>query len=69
MTTYHVLNEHTLCYKQDESILYGVLAGKPHLGGHDWINGAISVSPLDSLREASIADFDFFRVSHKGYIS
>tara|TARA_R110002124_G_scaffold128157_2_gene288536 strand:- start:14910 stop:15119 length:210 start_codon:yes stop_codon:yes gene_type:complete len=68
MTTYHVLNEHTLCYKQEGSTVYGVLAGKPQLGGHDWKNGSISVSRLDDLRDATLEDFEFFRVRPNGHI-
>lgn len=69
MTTYHVLNEHTLCYLQEGSSVYGVLAGKPQLGGHNWINGAVSVSRVDKLRPATRDDFEVFRVCHKGHIS
>ncbi len=69
MTSYHVLNENTLCYLQDGSSLYGVLAGKPQLGGHNWINGPVAVSNLDKLRPATLEDFDFYRVCPKGHIA
>lgn len=69
MTSYHVLNENTLCYLQEGSSLYGVLAGKPQLGGHDWINGPVAVSSLDVLRPATLEDFDFYRVSPAGHIA
>lgn len=66
---YFVLNEHTLCYSQEGSSLLGVLAGKPQLGGHDWLNGPINVSVSDTLRAATLQDFEYFRVSSTGHIS
>lgn len=68
-TTYYVLNGHTLCYLQPGMTFYGVLAGKPGLGGHDWKNGPISVTESDTLRPATLEDFAFFRVSPKGHIA
>ncbi|OSO51462.1 hypothetical protein BV363_03017 [Pseudomonas syringae pv. actinidiae] len=69
MTSYHVLNENTLCYLQDGAGLYGVLAGKPQHGGHDWINGPVVVSSLDKLRPATLEDFNFYRVCPAGHIA
>ncbi len=66
-TTYHVWNEHTLVYKTPHSMLYGVLAGILHKGGANWINGP--VLPLDDeLRDATLKDFESFRVCPKGHI-
>jgi hypothetical protein len=69
MTSYHVLNENTLCYLQEGSTLFGVLAGKPQLGGHDWLNGPVAVTGSDNLRSATLADFETFRVSPTGHIA
>jgi hypothetical protein len=69
MTKYYVLNENTLIYSQEGTTLYGVLAGKIQLGGHDWLNGPISVGRLDVLRAATLEDFEYFRVDPKGHIA
>lgn len=125
LTTYHVLNEHSLCYAMGEPLLasyvvtyheeedvwgdgelefhcmaedaehaaeqclnaypdciilatneiapapraLAILASKPQLGGHDWINGPVSVGPADMLRPATLDDFDFFRVDPTGHIA
>jgi hypothetical protein len=66
---HYVLNEHTLCYSQVGTSFYGVLAGKPQLGGHDWKNGPISVVSTDTLRPATLEDFEFYRVCPKGHIA
>lgn len=70
MVKYFVKNANTLGYINDEQPnMFGVLAGKPQLGGDDWMNGPVPVSPSDKLVPATIADFDFFRVCHKGHIA
>lgn len=62
-TSYHVLNENTLGYiKQERPNWFGVLAGKPQLGGHDWKNGDVFIGRLDVIRPATLVDFDFYRV-------
>lgn len=64
---FYVLGEHTLGYVYEEQPdLLGVLAGKPQLGGHDWKNGPVAFDPA-KLRVATVDDFEFFRVCHKGY--
>lgn len=64
-----VLDEHTLCYRVEGSeSLLGVLAGSVQRGGHNWLNGPVSIGPSSKLRDATIADFDFYRVSHVGYL-
>lgn len=65
-TTYHVEGEHTLLYRKPGDTLYGILAGKPLLGGRDWKDGICAPNPAD-LRPATEADFHFFRVCSKGY--
>lgn len=68
MATCYVLNENTLCYSQEGSPQYGVLAGKTLLGGHSWMNGPIEVVCTDTLRLATHEDFESFRVDSKGYL-
>lgn len=69
MSKYVVKNENTLCYRQEGSELLGVLAGSVIRGGHDWKNGAVSVGPSDTLRPATLEDFDAYRVCPKGHIA
>lgn len=69
MSRYHVLNEHTLCYAIEGSPLLGVLAGKVVRGGYDCKNGPISPVPSDVLRQATVEDFNDYRVSPKGHIA
>lgn len=67
---YVVLNEHTLCYRIEETpTMLGVLHGSVVRGGHDWKNGAVSFTPSCQLRAATLEDFDFYRVSPTGHIS
>ncbi len=68
-TQYLVHNETTLCYKMDGSEMLGVLGGKPQLGGksNSPLEEPFYASPCDALRKATVADFDYFRVSSKGY--
>lgn len=64
-----VLGEHTLCYRIEGSeTMLGVLAGSVQRGGHNWLNGPVCIAPGAKLRDATIADFDFYRVSHVGYL-
>lgn len=68
-TQYLVCNENTLCYKMDGSEMLGVLGGKPQLGGksNSPMEEPFYASPCDTLRKATKADFEFFRVCSKGY--
>lgn len=65
-TTYHVCGGHSLLYRQEGMTNYGILAGKPQLGGYDPMNGTCQPD-LALLRPATLADFEFFRVCAKGY--
>lgn len=70
---YVVLDEHTLCYRIDGQTpgwknFVGVLQGSVLRGGHDWRNGSVCISPRSNVREATQADFDFFRVSSTGHL-
>jgi len=58
---YLVFNEDTLCYREDGTPMLGVLASTPT--GRDWMNGPFLVQPEDTLRAATTADFDRFRVA------
>jgi hypothetical protein len=69
MSKYVVVNENALCYSIAGSIFHGVLAGKLLLGGPDPMTGTIVVAPSDKVRPATVADFDFFRVSPKGHLT
>lgn len=65
---YIVKNESTLCYRQEGSHFVGVLAGSVLRGGHNPLYGPVCISPNDTVRPATLADFEFFRVSPKGHI-
>lgn len=72
-TKYIVLNEHTLGYLlykdpksefQYMSILHAsILKGSPH----NWLNGSVLISPSDTIRPATLQDFEDFRVCSKGH--
>ena len=68
-TKYLVINENTLGYQFAGDEMVGVLGGKVQLGGRS--NSALEepfrLSPSDKVREATKADFDYFRVCSKGY--
>lgn len=58
---YLVFNEDTLCYREDGTPMLGVLASAP--AGRGWMNGPFLPQPEDTLRAATTADFDRFRVA------
>lgn len=71
---YVVINENTLGYYCQ--VVEGgafdhiqVLAGKPQLGGRNWIDGYFMPSSLDKIRPATQKDFDYYRVCSKGHIA
>ena len=68
-TKYLVINENTLGYQFVGDEIVGVLGGKVQLGGRS--NSALEepfyLSSLDKVREATKADFDYFRVCSNGY--
>jgi hypothetical protein len=67
---YVVLDENTLCYRiPGMSTMLGVLAGSVIRGGHNPINGPVSILPGANMREATLKDFDFFRVCPIGHIA
>lgn len=60
---YVVLNENTLGYTDDRHPgRMGVLAGSVIRGGHDWLNGPVTLGAADKLRPATPEDFDTYRV-------
>jgi hypothetical protein len=61
MTTYHVEGNHTLLYHRKGELRFGILAGKPQLGGRNPMDGTCLPFP-PALRPATAEDFDFFRV-------
>ena len=66
---YVVLNEHTLAYRLPATPnLLGVLAGSVLRGGHNPLNGSVSISERDHLRPATHADFDAYRVCSRGHL-
>lgn len=64
--TLHVEGEHTLLLKHPMERTHMILAGKPQLGGRDWMDGTCYPNPAN-LRPATRADFEFFRVDPRGY--
>lgn len=67
-TRFVVKNENTLCYQNGSmGNLWGVLASTA--GGHNPGNGAIHINPDlgDFVRQATVADFNYFRCSVQGY--
>ena len=65
---YIVINENTLGYRIEGSPFIGVLAGSVLRGGSNPINGTISLSSLDLVRDATLSDFEFFRVCASGHL-
>lgn len=59
---YVVMNENTLGYLQTGSSSMGVLRGSVLKGGHDWMNGPVSVEGA-SVRPATKEDFEAYRVA------
>jgi len=70
-TKYLVVNENTLVYQIEGDTMVGVLGGKPQLGGRS--NSAMeepfALKESDKVRTATEKDFDYFRVSSKGYFN
>lgn len=69
MCKYIVVNENALCYRIDDNVFLGVLAGSVRRGGPDPLCGIIAAAPSDTIRPATIEDFAFFRVSPKGHLT
>lgn len=65
---YLVINENTLGYRLSGDTNVGVLAGNVWKGGHDPIDGVITLDAVDRVRRAGRADFQAFRVSPKGHL-
>ena len=67
--TYIVVNESTLCYRQEgTTFVGGVLAGSVLRGGHDWKDGPILLASSDHIRAATEEDFGAFRVATRGHL-
>jgi hypothetical protein len=70
-TRYYVLNEHTLGFVfPHQPHLLSVLAGSVLKGSqYNPLNGPVAIVPgHDQLRPATRADFEEFRVCHKGHL-
>lgn len=69
-TSYHVEAGHSLLYRQpgEAEGRYGILAGKPQLGGRSAVDGICYPDPA-TLRPATAEDFEFFRVCTRGHLS
>lgn len=64
---YYVLNEHTLGYvysKQPQH--FGVLAADIH--GHNPMSGIVILTLTDTIREATLADFQRFSIDPTGHL-
>lgn len=66
MTRYIVVNENTLAYTYDYALCWlgwvGVLAGSAVRGGHNPLNGPTVLSMQDVVRDATLRDFEAYRV-------
>lgn len=58
----YVEGGHTLLLKHPMERTHMILAGKPQLGGRDWMDGTCYPNPAN-LRPATRADFEAFRVA------
>lgn len=66
---YVVMNEHTLgCIYAECPDKLCVLHGSFLKGGYDWRNGPVSISPSDTIRDASLQDFREYRVMPPAHI-
>jgi len=59
---YFVFNENTLCYLREGDYRYGVLAGSVIRGGRNPLEGMTIRFDSDVVRQATVADFDAYRV-------
>ncbi|GBO89125.1 hypothetical protein [Marinobacter salsuginis] len=68
--TYIVMNENALGIVHGGAIReMDVLAGLVLKGGPNWKNGPVAFNPrIDRFRQATLADFETFRVSPKGHL-
>lgn len=64
--SYYVLNDHTLGYVlPPQSNMFGVLAAD--VDGHNPMSGVVVLTLTDTLRAATLADFQRFRVDPTGH--
>jgi hypothetical protein len=68
-------NEHSLCYRFENDTFnlpgyyrVGILHGSVLRGGFNDLDGWTIVADTEPVRSATLADFEFFRVSPKGHI-
>lgn len=69
---YIVINENTLGYIDPSwpwSGWIGVLAGSLIKGGRNWKDGPTVIGSTDVVRDATVTDFELFRVSPKGHLT
>ena len=65
---YYVLNDDTLGYIDPQSPTYFSVLHASILRGATRLTGPFMLSPLDTMRPASIADFEAYRVCHRGHL-
>lgn len=65
-TKYLVCDEHTLCYQLKGGTYLGILGSDIH--GRPWMEGMTLPELFRGIRQATLADFQRFRVSPKGHI-
>lgn len=67
---YVVMGDHTLCHRiAGLTNTLGVLAGSVIRGGHNPLYGPVGYNSEAELRNATLEDFEFFRVCPKGHIA
>ncbi len=70
MNKYIVINENTLGYILEgmEFQWVKVLAGSVVRGGRNPLDGYFPLSPLDTVRNATLKDFEDYRIDSRGHI-
>lgn len=66
---YLVLNENALCYRIDRSYMVGVVAHSVLRGSNlDRLAGVTCIGSGAKVREATLADFDAFRIKPERHL-
>jgi hypothetical protein len=68
VTKYFVMDNDTLVFRQPNSTFLSVLATQSSFRANGDLLVAAYTDP-SRLREATVEDFDYFRVDHKGHLT